>query len=436
MLLNKALSIFLLLSLSIIPFNSYCMAESENAGSTASHRTGSLPVATDISAHKFMGTASCASSNCHGSAAPVKGSEVLQNEFVTWFRHDSHAKAYTVLLNDQSKRIAHNLSIKSAESEPLCLACHATYVPNEKDRGDKYRVADGVSCESCHGPASSWLKEHVATDTTHSNNVSLGLKDLSTSTAKSELCLSCHLGNEDKTVNHRLIGAGHPRLTFELDTFEAVMPRHWIPVKEVSGANAWLSNQVIQAAERSKALSSKSRSHSGIFPEFSNMHCYSCHHSLSEQQYQSREYDGRPGEANLNTSELWILSKALRVLDKGKASELESKSIRLRELFGKEDTSGLSKEISSYLTKQILPLVNSRSLSTQEQQKIFNELIEASHSNLQYETAEQIAMGAAAIAAVNPDSQEMKKAVKKLYAALDKPELFDPKLFKKARVRP
>ncbi len=44
---------------------------------------------------------------------------------------------------------------------------------------------------------------------------------------RTEKCLSCHLGSEEKFVDHEMIAAGHPDLFFELDSFSAVMPRHW-----------------------------------------------------------------------------------------------------------------------------------------------------------------------------------------------------------------
>ena len=33
--------------------------------------------------------------------------------------------------------------------------------------------------------------------------------------------------SEEKYVDHEMIAAGHPDLFFELDSFSAVMPRHW-----------------------------------------------------------------------------------------------------------------------------------------------------------------------------------------------------------------
>ena len=39
---------------------------------------------------------------------------------------------------------------------------------------------------------------------------------------RAEKCLRCHFGDATQFVDHRLYGAGHPRLGFELDTFTAI----------------------------------------------------------------------------------------------------------------------------------------------------------------------------------------------------------------------
>ena len=56
-----------------------------------------------------LGVVTCAGNTCHGANAPLKDSRVQQNEFIIWHREDKHAKAYTVLFNDASKRMARNL---------------------------------------------------------------------------------------------------------------------------------------------------------------------------------------------------------------------------------------------------------------------------------------------------------------------------------------
>src|SRR3954471_21936753 len=81
------------------------------------------------SPHASVGIVNCASSLCHGSVKPFDKSNVLQNEYVTWSRLDKHARAFTVLGNAQSERIAKNLGIGNPTAAKVCLDCHAHNVP-------------------------------------------------------------------------------------------------------------------------------------------------------------------------------------------------------------------------------------------------------------------------------------------------------------------
>ena len=58
---------------------------------------------------KYIGSASCSSSNCHGAGSLQNKSNVRQNEFNTWFNHDPHATAYSALESSQGQQIANNL---------------------------------------------------------------------------------------------------------------------------------------------------------------------------------------------------------------------------------------------------------------------------------------------------------------------------------------
>jgi len=78
-----------------------------------------------------------------------------------------------------------------------CVTCHATVF-----RGD---ANAGVSCESCHGPASGYLEPHQVKGS-YAKAVSTGLRDLkSKPPAIAKACVACHL-----TTDKRLIAAGHP----------------------------------------------------------------------------------------------------------------------------------------------------------------------------------------------------------------------------------
>lgn len=78
-----------------------------------------------------------------------------------------------------------------------CVRCHATVF-----RGD---ANAGVSCESCHGPASGYLDVHQVKGS-HVKSVAAGLKDLREKPAViARVCVDCHV-----TPDRRLAAAGHP----------------------------------------------------------------------------------------------------------------------------------------------------------------------------------------------------------------------------------
>ena len=122
-----------------------------------------------------LGVASCAGSTCHGAVQPLKGSVVAQNEYIIWSRRDKHAKAYAVLSDDRSQRIAKNLGLGDARTAQICLSCHADDVPADQ-RGPQFQISDGVGCEACHGGARGWLGVHIAGGT-HADNLKAGTFD-------------------------------------------------------------------------------------------------------------------------------------------------------------------------------------------------------------------------------------------------------------------
>ena len=121
----------------------------------AAGQAAPLPIA-DNEIH--MGVATCAGSTCHGAVDPLPGIGILQNEYITWQRHDKHAKAYQVLLSERSKRIAKNLGLAAAEKAAMCLDCHAD---NTAQRHRTFQISDGVTCEACHGGAGRWIEPSV-----------------------------------------------------------------------------------------------------------------------------------------------------------------------------------------------------------------------------------------------------------------------------------
>ena len=253
------------------------------------------PTPNAAPAGRYLGVASCTNSGCHGSTQPLNTTNVLQNEFYTWLNNDRHAQAYNVLFNDQSARIVKNMRLKKrAYEEKLCRDCHTTNVPANLVEGH-VDVEDGVQCEACHGPAGGWRAEHTMEGWTHEQSVARGMIDLTALPNRAHTCNRCHLGNAEKEVDHELIASGHPILAFELDNFTESMPPHWTPGRDSHGVRAWAVGQVMKFRDSLTNLARHARGNE--WPEFSDMSCHNCHHSLKGSQW--RQVRGWPDRAGL-----------------------------------------------------------------------------------------------------------------------------------------
>ena len=288
----------------------------------------------------FVGVASCAGSTCHGRSEST-GKIVRQDELMIWQNTASpagaHSGAWRVLTEPRSKAIAARLGIGAAEAAPMCLGCHAT--PAAGAVGPRFQTSDGVGCESCHGPASGWLASHFAVGGTHTANVARGLVPLENPRARAAKCLDCHFGSGEagQFVNHRVMAAGHPRISFELDLFSTLQQHHdedadYLRRKtRVGGVQVWAVGQAM-AVERSLALVATARGSDGIVPEFYFFVCHTCHRRISDDPAFKPNSDlnpGRPiplGMPSYNDENMIMLLAAARVAAPALASRFERDS--------------------------------------------------------------------------------------------------------------
>src|SRR5579862_3336765 len=291
---------------------------------------------------KYIGPGSCAATACHGSVKPVAESRIFQTEYTTWIIKDKHSRAYQVLTGEVAERMARILKLGSkAEESPKCLACHALYTTPDQ-RGRPFEIAEGVSCENCHGPASAWLGPHTTRDWPHEKSVALGMRDTRDVIHRTEKCLECHLGTKEKFVDHEMIAAGHPDLFFELDSFSAVMPRHWKspresapdkPVEDAAwvGVRDWSAGQAVQLRAEMERLTWRAKGErfdkKDVWPEYSELSCFACHHSLGPAKDSWRQAHGyvgrRPGDPAWNSSRYVVFRLLAMQVDAGLAQGLE-----------------------------------------------------------------------------------------------------------------
>lgn len=243
-----------------------------------------------------LNAGSCSSSGCH--AAAVEGHAAWQSAYTVWASRDRHRRAYEVLQEPLARQIVAALAVRDpsrahppAHENQACLGCHAT------ER--RVAMADGVSCESCHGPAGDWLVAHTLPGWKTRGNT-LGMVDLADPFACASQCGQCHIGGPPgpdgalHEVSHDLIAAGHPRLTFELRSFKAAEPPHWRdrfaaggddggPLREwalgrLGGLDTYLAQFATQAAAAADdPVEARRSGAAGAWPEFTAFDCYGCH---------------------------------------------------------------------------------------------------------------------------------------------------------------
>jgi len=382
-----------------------------------------------------LGVASCAGSNCHGAARPYLNSTVEQNEYSIWSREDKHSKAYTVLLGSRSKRIAKNLGLsKSAEKSKICLDCHADNIP-ESLRGKRFDISDGVGCESCHGGGERYLGPHVSGEVTHAQNVSLGMYPTENPEKRAKLCVDCHVGDEKKFANHKIMGAGHPRISFELDTFTEVYKHYHVDADYkarkgvVSHALVWATGQ-IKASERFLELYvNKNHQSNGLMPELAYFDCQACHHSTDEQSnatndtrpsnegkssssklvWESRQLSGNvgPGVVRFNDSGLVMSAIIADLISKEKGDAFRQQIISMHEA-SQKDENNMRLHLNN-LIKELKVLegnINESMFKASDLKRLLSMIINRGSFNdyYSYASAEQAVM---AIEAVNATLQTL-----------------------------
>ena len=412
-------------------------------------RAGNPPAETG----KYTGPGSCSSTSCHGSVPPRADSRVFQNEYSIWVVKDKHAKAYAALTGAVGGRMGRILGLGKPEQAAKCLACHALDVPTEA-RAKTFDLSEGVSCESCHGPASSWLGPHTTRTWTHEQSVAAGMFDTRNMVRRAEKCLSCHLGTQEHFVDHEMLAAGHPDLYFELDSFSSVMPRHWKTPREnapgVAAENAawtgvreWGTGQAVQLRAAMDRIAWRARGKN--WPEFSELECFACHHALTapEQSWrQERGYPGRrPGDPPWNASRHAVFRELAHQLDDGAAARLDGQVAQVAKLLGQlnpdREAVAAAATSASALAGQIVAKIEAQpydaAMAMRLLQRITHDADEISNEGER--AAEQAAMALDSLFIAYSHNQsvasaaDIRAAINGLFQQLENPSTYNPSDF-------
>jgi hypothetical protein len=385
-----------------------------------------------------LGVASCASSVCHGKTSSQQTTSVLQNEYTTWSQHDRHARAYKTLLSKDSTQIAKRLNIGPAHEAKVCLDCHSDNV-DDGNRGRRFQRSDGVGCEACHGGAEKWIKTHTEPSATHTSNIESGLYPTELPSARAKLCISCHVGTQEKFATHDIMGAGHPRLSFEMDTFTVIQPKHYKADKDYiqrkgdySSLKIWLAGQILVADHWLKLIQSPTFDGHGLFPEISFYDCHACHHAMSDERQQSGLI-GKPGDMRLNDGYLQIIEAVFAVVlpKKQTAWQVNTQALLRAGQFDRQAMIKTSKTLQSLL-KALEPYIE-KGFNDTQQKKLLEKLLELGGNRrlLDYGTCEQIVMSISVIADNLKINKSLGNNIDKLYDSLANEASFKPKTYKK-----
>lgn len=361
---------------------------------------------TAIESHRHLGVASCSNSVCHGASQPFRDSNVQQNEFAIWQEFDPHAKAYQTLTNKASQDIARKLGIGNPTEAKICLDCHADSIAADK-RGERFQISDGVGCESCHGGSELWLNAHADRSVSHADNIANGLYPTDQPIERARLCLSCHMGTRDRMITHRIMGAGHPRLSFELDTFTWLHPHYkigeaWTKRKgEWNGVRDWAVGQGVATGNLLELVTDEKAGWQGIFPELVLFDCHACHKVMSGKTWGPRQGTGLgPGVVRLNDSNLLMFRHVLAPVDKAAAARVleQTRALHKATTQSRDATFTAARRLHATID-ELLPRVAAFNYGPQSLDTILGS-IEADAKRGEYRdyaSAEQVAMAAQSV---------------------------------------
>jgi hypothetical protein len=391
--------------------------------------------------YKYVGPGGCSATACHGSIVARKQVEILQNEYSIWAAQDKHAKAFDVLKKPVAVRMAKILGLPAADTAEKCLVCHALYAPAAQ-RSRQFDISEGVSCESCHGPASEWLGPHI--NGRREQSLQLGMVDTKDLARRTEKCLTCHLGTAERFVDHEMIAAGHPDLVFELDSFQAVMPRHWkAPADPLDGVRSWSIGQAVQLRENLNRLNR--RAHGKPWPEYAELNCFACHHSLTAAEDSWRQANGytnrRPGNIPWNAARFEVFRYLAEEVDPQNGRQLASE---MKEVFRiasqvspDRDEAANAADRAGQTAERVLQQVKASKLDRAQTGRLLK-AISGDAENIAYQderVAEQAAMALDSLymayskASPAGNEAEVRGAINGLFELLQRPSAYDPRRF-------
>jgi len=162
---------------------------------------------------------------------PEKCLECHKSEGKTWQKTHHFNTFNEMHKSKDAKAIADKMGVKQIKKEATCLQCHYT-----ADSGGE--AVAGISCESCHGAAKSWIKVHndyggkdvkkeqepaAHKEQRISQSVSVGMIRPDDIYSVAQNCFQCHTVPNEKLVE---VGGHNAGSDFELVSWSQGEVRH------------------------------------------------------------------------------------------------------------------------------------------------------------------------------------------------------------------
>lgn len=306
--------------------------EEWNSHSTKESSAAPEPVRNSLVPKPLISNASCSANACHGGPAhdALSNSKPLAERWNSaaslWHAVDPHSGTYS-LLTDRPNRSVQvtaekmiqrlGLEWKSlATEEPRCLACHTDPALAVASASTSQR-AEGVGCQACHGQAVNWLTDHTTwTGVRGPKYTATAMTPLFDLSARANACAGCHIGAPKsaiaplRDVNHDMIAAGHPKLTFDFAEHHRRLPKHWTEKGiALPGANFEIRLWLVGEVEQRKAICAQLADRTKFgkpWPELAEFRCSSCHRAIPKEDSSATERVG---------TQAWRSSETLVTVD-------------------------------------------------------------------------------------------------------------------------
>ncbi|MGH8481953.1 MAG: hypothetical protein ACRES8_05790, partial [Nevskiaceae bacterium] len=306
---------------------------------------------------------------------------------------------------------------------------------------------DGVGCEACHGGSERWLTSHVRSYASHKERLAAGLYPTWEPAARAELCLSCHQGSAARPMTHAIMGAGHPPLLFELDTFGALQPAHHDPDADYvkrkgrpDSARNWAMGQLVAA--RGLLAGIASLPGDSPFPELAWFSCNACHHPMQPARWEADPADGlapgrvRIADAALQQSALWLEVVKPELAGRWRAAVRELHQASQRSVAELGERAAAAQKL---LEAEALPLAAQHETSRAQLRALALKVIDGASGPraVDFAIAEQAAMATAVFATAlgapgATPSKGISTAIDAVYAAVADRDKYDPAKMRQA----